>query len=567
MSYIWDSSQYSATGLGMSMISNRLSWFYDLRGGSVTIDTACSSSLIAMHLGIQSLRTGEAKMVSVQLERKKHLLTSLQSIVGGANLILQPESMRGLSALRFLSPDGVCHSFDESANGYARGEGFGVLVLKPLKDALRDNDTIRAVIRGSYVNQDGKTPAITVPSSEAQADLINTAYKNAGLDLDGTQYFEAHGTGTAVGDPIELSGIGCSVGAGRTEANALYVGSVKTNLGHLESTAGMGGVIKTVLAMEHGMIPSVVGLENVNPRIQLEEWGIKLNTDLVPWPQCDVRRASVNSFGYGGANAHVILDDAKHYMEQRGLVGNHVTVEHHESISSVSSDSGVSVGTPTSETGGFSTMQKAPFRSPKLLVLSSPEQGGTARLAETYATYLDLRQQQLQAQMEESDDFMSIDSDYLENLAYTLGERRSAFDWRTFAVAGSVEEFQATAQRGLPNLRRTARNPAYACVFTGQGSQYFNMGRELQSNAVFLKSVMLADKYLASLGCPWSVMEEMNKSEESSKINQPELSQPICTILQVAIVDLLKHWGTSPSAVVGHSSGEIGKCPLKLSWL
>jgi acyl transferase domain-containing protein len=466
--------------------------------------------------------------------------------------------MRGLSALRLLSPDGMCHSFDESANGYARGEGLGVMVLKPLKDALRDNDTIRAVVRGSYLNQDGKTPAITVPSQEAQSELIHTAYANAGLDFNDTQYFEAHGTGTPIGDPIELSGIGASVGLGRTAENALYVGSIKTNMGHLESTAGIAGVMKTVLALEHGMIPKVYGLENVNPRIQLEEWGIKLNRELTPWPKSEIRRASVNSFGFGGANSHVILDDAKNYLRQRQLQGNHNTVGSQlDSVSEDgSSDSGISVDTPTTECS--QTHDRSHFPSPKLVVLSSPEQAGTTRLAGTYSKYFEARQQKLQADADAAEAPVVKDSAYLENLAYTLGERRSAFEWRTFAVVGTIEEFQAAVKSGLPSLKRTSRNPACAYVFTGQGSQYFNMGRELQANAVFLESVQSADRYLSSLGASWSVLEEMNKSEEESKINDPELSQPICTVLQVAMVDLLRHWGSSPLAVVGHSSGEIG---------
>jgi acyl transferase domain-containing protein len=435
------------------------------------------------------------------------------------------------------------------------------MVLKPLCDALRDNDTIRAVIRGSGLNQDGKTPGITMPSRDMQAELINTTYAAAGLGLDRTSYFEAHGTGTPIGDPIELSAIGNSLGAARNLDNPIYVGSVKANLGHLEASAGVAGVMKAVLALEKGMIPKIVGLENVNPRLELDEWRLKLNTSLIPWPTTGLRRASVNSFGYGGANAHVILDDARHYLEEHGLRGNHATIAEstEESLDS-DSDSGISTGTPSSSSS--TTPLKATMSYPKLFVLSSPEQGGPTRLAETYAKYIEAKNTQ-----QDGDDLIPAEmkaaqeTAYIEDLAYTLTERRTAFDCRSFVVARNTGELLTAIKQGLPKLRRAARAPACAFVFTGQGSQYFNMGRELQAHPIFRKSLILADEYISSLGSPWSVLEELNKSEEQSRINEAELSQPICTVLQVAIVNLLKHWGVSPKAVVGHSSGEIGKYP------
>ncbi|PVH76707.1 hypothetical protein DL98DRAFT_535488 [Cadophora sp. DSE1049] len=507
-SNLYDTNPYAATGLGRAMLSNRVSWFFDLRGASVTLDTACSSALVA----------GEEKM----------------ALVGASNLFWQLEIMRGLSSLHFLSPDGKCHSFDEAANGYGRGEGLGFLVLKSLKDALRDNDTIRAVIRGSGLNQDGKTPAITMPSKEAQIELIRTAYTNAGIDLQDTQYFEAHGTGTAIGDPIELGGIGESMGVGRTKENAVVVGSVKTNLGHLESAAGMAGIIKAVLAMEHGVIPEIVGLKTLNPKLKLDEWGLKLNTKLIPWPgsATGIRRASVNSFGYGGANAHAIVDDAKHYLESHNLQGNHSSQNAaipNSSLSSVASAEEKDTVTST---------------TPNLLIFSSPEQSGVTRLGEAYAVHFG----------EVFNNSLEFD---MNNLAYTLGERRTLFDWRNFSVAGSLGEFTESLKQGLPKPRRAVRSPGCAYVFTGQGAQYATMGRELLANSVFRQSLEQADKYLASLGSNWSVLEEISKADGDSRINDPEISQPLCTILQVALVTLLEYWGVSPKSVIGHSSGEI----------
>lgn len=249
----------------------------------MTIDTACSSSLYAVHLACQSLKLGESKL----------------ALVGGTNLIYDCNYMRDMCTMTFFSPDGVCHSFDHRANGYARGDGIGGIVLKTLKQALADGDTVRGVIRNSGLNQDGKTMGITMPSPQAQADLIWTTYAAAGLSLDRTAYFEAHGTGTAIGDPGEASAIGLTFGKDRAPENPIWLGTVKTNIGHLEGCAGLAGLIKTVLVVEKGEIPPLAGFEKVNPRLKLDLWRIVLPTQLTPWPTEGLRRASVNSFGYG----------------------------------------------------------------------------------------------------------------------------------------------------------------------------------------------------------------------------------------------------------------------------
>ncbi|CZR50579.1 uncharacterized protein PAC_00453 [Phialocephala subalpina] len=282
---------YAATGYGSSMLSNRISWFFDLRGPSLTVDTACSSSLYAVHLACQSLRLGKSKL----------------SIIGGTNLIYDPSYMRDMCGMTFLSPDGICHSFDHKANGYARGDGIGGIILKTLKQALADGDTIRAIIRNSGLGQDGRTPGITMPSPQAHADLIQSTYAAAGLSLDQTSYFEAHGTGTSIGDRYELSALGATFGKTRSEDTPIYVGSVKTNIGHLEGCAGLAGLIKATLVVERGQIPPLAGFEKANPRLRLKEWKIALPETLTAWPTSGIRRASVNSFGYGGANSHVLV--------------------------------------------------------------------------------------------------------------------------------------------------------------------------------------------------------------------------------------------------------------------
>ena len=372
-----------------------------------------------------------------------------------------------------------------------------------------------------------------MPSKNAQIELIRTTYANAGLDMLHTQYFEAHGTGTAIGDPIELSGIGESMGVGRSKENAVVVGSVKTNLGHLESAAGMAGIIKSVLAMEYGAVPKIVGLKTLNPKLKLDEWGLKLNTELIPWPESTggIRRASVNSFGYGGANAHAIVDDAKHYLESHNLSGNHFSQD---------------PGTPDRRLPAVDSAMKKETIVSKLFVFSSPEQSGVTRLLDTYAANIEERLAN------------GLERD-LDSLAYTLGERRTLFDWRTFSVAESFGSLTELLKQGLAKPRRTLKGPGCAYIFTGQGAQYAKMGHKLLLHSIFRQSLEQADRYLATLGCDWSVFEEISKPEDESRINEPNISQPLCTILQVALVTLLEHWGVVPKSVIGHSSGEIGK--------
>ena len=270
---------YQCTNAGHSRanIANRLSYFYDLKGPSVTIDTACSTSLVALHLGCQSLRTGDAK----------------QALVAGASVILSHEVMVTMSMMkfvpvlspvrmntkfpRFMSPDGRCYTFDERASGYARGEGVGCLLLKPLADALKDRDTIRAVIRGTGSNQDGKTPGITMPNGVAQEELVRSVYETAGLDPLETDYVECHGTGTQAGDPLETGAISRVFGRNRADYDPLRIGSVKTNVGHLEGASGVAGVIKTILMLENNVFLPNRNFKKANPRIPLEEWKLKVS--------------------------------------------------------------------------------------------------------------------------------------------------------------------------------------------------------------------------------------------------------------------------------------------------
>ncbi|RYO87212.1 hypothetical protein DL762_004340 [Monosporascus cannonballus] len=511
----------AATGLSEAMIANRVSWFFGLRGPSLTLDTACSSSLYALHLACQALKLGEAE----------------QALVAGVNLILYPNCMEQFSGIHMLSPEGISHSFDDRANGYGRGEGIGCLIVKRLSDALRDGDTIRAVIRHTGVNADGKTPSITQPSSEAQADLIQRTYAAAGLPLTSTEYFESHGTGTPVGDPIELSAIASTIGAARAAEGLgpLYVGSVKPNVGHTEGCSGLAGVFKAILCLEKGMLVPTYDVQRVSPKLTLTEWNLTLPSWTMKWPSNGKRRISVNSFGFGGSNAHVILDDAYHYLKERDLVGNHNTTVYDDE----SSDSGISTGVSTPSTSEIDNHE-----AKQLFVFSSRDQAGLQRLAHVYRNDLESKAKE-------------EDLQYLYNLSYTLVARRSHHDFRSFVVATSLAELSTQLSKPVPKIKRSSRRDKnLVFVFTGQGAQWPAMGIQLLSHPVFERSVRASQEYLETHGCEWNALEELRKTDDS-KIGLPEYSQTLCTVLQVALVDLLRHWNIVPKATIGHSSGEI----------
>jgi acyl transferase domain-containing protein/NADPH:quinone reductase-like Zn-dependent oxidoreductase/SAM-dependent methyltransferase len=439
-----------------------------------------------------------------------------------------------LSNMNFLSPDSRCYSFDHRANGYARGEGFGVLVLKRLSDALRDGDAIRAVIRSTGSNSDGRTPGIAQPSGEAQERLIRETYAKANLDPGVTRFFEAHGTGTAVGDPIEAGAIGAVFGQHRSPEEPLYVGAVKSNVGHLEGASGVAGVIKAVLALEKGIIPPNTNFEKLNPRIDAPMLGLAFPSEAIPWPSAGLRRASVNSFGFGGSNAHVVLDDAYNFLESQGLLGFHSTAPVPPRAGELS-PAGTAVQSPN---GSESTMTS----HPALLVWSAADVGGLKRLSDIYNSHFKSRQ--------------ATDPRYLSDLAHTLSQRRSILPWRSYAIAPSAASLHADGVT-LASPLRSSRNLGLCFVFTGQGAQFAGMGRELLAYPTFKNTLMRAQLYLYELGCAWSLMEELLRDRASSRVNQPDISQPLCTALQIALIELLRSFGIVPKAVVGHSSGEI----------
>ncbi|KAL6902885.1 polyketide synthase-like protein [Trichoderma evansii] len=502
--------RYAATGNGIAIMSNRISYFFNLHGPSMTVDTGCSSSLIATHLAAQSLRTGE---------------TSL-ALAAGTGMILTPETMLPMTALSLLSPDGKCFTFDSRANGYGRGEGVGVVVMKRLSDAIRDNDTIHAVMRASSINQDGRTKGITFPNKDAQTANIRAVYASAGLDFNQTGYIECHGTGTQAGDCQELQAISETIASVRSVDNPIIVGSVKTNIGHLEGAAGIAGLIKGILSLERGRIPSNINFEKGNPNIDFENWKVKVPLEMLDWPIPGIRRVSVNSFGFGGSNAHVVVDEAPGYLLEKKLEANHSSMDI----------------TPLEHNRD----SNKEWHEVRLFCYSANDKSGVFRVMDSHIPIVESIQQDV--------------GDYLRNYSYTLGCRRSNLEWKGFVVAESTAEL-VNKIRGFDaasTTRSSKKQPKLGFVFCGQGAQWAQMGKDLLSFNTYATSLKEASCFLQiALGSRFDLLEEILRGADSTHISDPEISQPATTALQIALVDLLRSFDIQPSYVFGHSSGEI----------
>ncbi|KAI9036136.1 type I polyketide synthase [Aspergillus affinis] len=529
------------TGTSPSILANRISWFYDFRGTSQTIDTACSSSLVAFHQAC------------------------MDSIVSGVNLIEHPAATLYLSNLGVLSPDGRSWSFDARANGYGRGEGLGTVIIKPLRSALRDGNRVRAVIRASGSNQDGRTPGITVPSVAAQEQLIRSVYESAGLNLSQTGYVEAHGTGTQVGDPLEVQAIVSALGD-RTRDTPLYVGSVKSVVGHLEGGAGLAGLISAALAVESKTIPPVAGLKTLNPRI-IQRDDLKFAQQATPWPRDDIRRASINSFGFGGTNAHVVLDDVEGFLNE--FLGSHltgtlqVTGASSTLASKVVNDHASYYTKPVSNghvngVNGASHCSWIPEN--RVFILSAFDEAGLDRNAASMISHLESLNFQGYPDMEEA---------FINDLCHTLNEKRTLFDWRSYHVADTIENLQKSLQN-VRSLRRSAAPKTIRFIFTGQGANWAGMAQDLMVYPLFQKRIREAALFLRNIGCQWDLYDRI--TSEHGDLNEPTFAQSSCVAVQVALVDLLHSWKITPSTVVGHSSGEIaaaycaGKISRQTAW-
>jgi amino acid adenylation domain-containing protein len=486
---------YTGTGNALSIAANRISYFLDLHGPSMAVDTACSSSLVAVHLACCSIWSGESAM----------------ALAGGVNLILSPAITVNFTKAGVSAPDGRCKTFDAAADGYVRGEGAALVVLKPLPAALKAGDRIYAVIRGSATGQDGKTNGLMSPNPKGQESVLREAYRRAGLSPGKVDYIEAHGTGTTLGDQIETRALGSVLSTGREPGHACVIGSVKTNIGHLEAAAGIAGLIKVALSLKHRSIPPTLHFNTPNPSIPFESLSLSVPQVVTRLPGDSVPAlAGVSSFGFGGTNAHVVLEEM-----------------------------------PTD-----STSDKPQRNFPHVFPISARSPEALNALARAYIGYLQLPESEIPPQ---------------HDILHTSAVRRTHHDYRLACVAESREELirgleAFVSSEDLPGVfagrRLPAQGPKLAFVFSGQGSQWLGMARELMEEEVFKASIEQCDDAIRTFA-GWSVKAELLATEAQSQLDQIDVLQPVLFAVQVALSELWQSWGVTPDAVVGHSMGEV----------
>lgn len=484
---------YFGSGTARSVASGRLSYVFGLQGPSVSIDTACSSSLVATHLACQSLRTGETRM----------------ALAAGVNLILTPESTIALSRYRMMAADGRCKAFDKRADGYVRGEGCGVLVLKRLSDAIADGDRVLAVIRGSAVNQDGASSGLTAPNGPSQEAVIRDALTDAGLAPEQVSYVEAHGTGTSLGDPIEMQAVARVLGQNRPADRPIAVGTVKANVGHTEAAAGIAGVIKAVLCLQHRAIPPHLHFEEPNPFIPWKEIPVQVPRALTAWPQNAPLVAGVSSFGFSGTNAHLVLE---------------------ASPDPVRRDAGVE-------------------RSAHLLTVSGATDTARQKAAAQLLEYFD-----------------RPDAAAWSDVCFTANVGRAHLPYRATIVAADAKAARAAladlaagrdSQAVMRSHVRTAEQPPVAFLFTGQGAQYAGMGRQLFDTQPAFRRTFAACDALMKAETGSSLLEVISGAAGAGLLNQTGYAQPALFAIEAALADMWRSWGIEPSAVLGHSVGEF----------
>ncbi|MCW3844425.1 SDR family NAD(P)-dependent oxidoreductase [Micromonospora yasonensis] len=481
---------YYSTGTALNAVAGRLAYVLGLAGPALAVDTACSSSLVALHLAVRALRGGEIDA----------------AVVGGVNVIVDPLASVAVSRAHMLSPDGRCRTFSADANGFVRAEGCGVLVLKRLADAGRDGDAVLAVVRGSAVNQDGSSSGLTAPSGRAQEQVISAALADAGVAGAAVDFLETHGTGTSLGDPIEVGAAWRVLGPGRPADRPLRLGSVKSNIGHCESAAGMASVIKTVLALRHGTIPANLHFTDPNPHIDWSGMDVMVVDAPVAWPRTGrARLAGVSGFGFTGTNAHVLLADP----EPTAGTGN---------------------GTAASGPGGAA--------GPLLVPLSAPSPEGLRRLVERWHERI-----------------AGCPAEELPDLAALAGAGRAHLPYRAALLGRDREQLLATAPPADPVA--ATRPPRIAFLFSGQGSQFFGMGRELYATEPVFRAVFdECDRRLAPL-LGTSLADLVLYGDDRTAINETRVTQPALVTLEVALAELWRSWGVTPAVVMGHSVGEI----------
>ena len=486
---------YHLTGNCLNFAAGRIAYLFGFRGPALAVDTACSSSGVSVHLACQSLRNRECNL----------------ALAGGVNLILSPEISITSTKARTLSPDGHCKTFDASANGYVRGEGCGIVVLKRLSDALADGDRIRAVIRGSAVNQDGATSGITVPNKAAQAEVIRQALERAGIEPNQVDYVEAHGTGTPLGDPIEVRALAAVYSKGRSADRPLIIGTAKTNVGHLESAAGVAGLIKTVLSLQHRIIPPHLHFKKLNPAISLDEIPAVIPVQQMPWPSTNrARVAAVSSFGGSGTIVHTIVEEAP------------------EAAPAIDPN----------------------FRSSQLFCMSTKDPAALRTLADRYEHHL-----------------ADLPADSLADVCYTADTGRAHFNHRLAIVSSRPEELRErlAAYQAAEDCAGLSHNecsgnqkPKVAFLFTGQGGQYVNMARKLYDGEPIFRGILDRCDELLRPYLPRSLRSVLYPEHgESTPLDETQYTHVAMFAVQYGLAALWRSWGVEPSLVMGHSVGEV----------
>ena len=487
-------STHTAISSTAGMLANRLSYTFDFRGPSMTIDTACSSSAVAIHLACKDLIHKDCNL----------------ALAGGVNIIIRPEYTIAMSKGGFLATDGRCKTFDMRADGYGRGEGAGVVVLKRLEDAMRDGDLIHAVIAGSGVNQDGNSDSITAPNSDSQISLLNKVYKNAGVSPDQVQYIEAHGTGTKLGDKAETRSLGEAIACKRKGKSPLMIGSVKTNIGHLEAAAAVAGVIKTIMCLKKKAIPQNLHLDTPNPEIPFDDLRLKVPLKLCPLSEHKGDTyAGINSFGYGGTNAHIILQSA-----------------------------------PEVDPKTVSAQQRS-----RMFPISANSQKSHLK-----------RIQQVIQLLKSNPDLN------LEDLGFTLSQKLSHLKYRNVAIASNkqellekLEELPIDASQSIEHLtgpRKTNSDAKCAFIFTGMGAQSWGMAIDLLEQDDNAREFFThCDEIWIQLA-GWSLKRLFSKRSGEPML-EPQDAQPANLIVQLMLVEMMRSYGITPEGNLGHSVGEI----------
>ncbi|WP_143288189.1 type I polyketide synthase, partial [Calothrix rhizosoleniae] len=492
---------YNSLGNFRSIAAGRLAYVFGFNGPAVLLDTSCSSSLLSIHLACQSLRLQECNL----------------ALAGGVSLMLTPEPIIGLCKLKAVSADGRCKTFDACADGFGRGEGCGIVTLKRLSDAVADGDQIFALIRGSAVNHDGKSNGLTAPNGLAQQAVIEQALKNAKVEPSQIDYIEVHGTGTSLGDPIEVLALGEVFGQQREENQPLKIGSVKTNFGHLESAAGVAGLMKVVLGLQHQQIPPHLHFKQPNPYIPWQKLPIGVPTQLTPWESKETGRlAGVSSFGVSGTNVHIILEEVPESVISQKLTVSNQLIE----------------------------------RSHHILALSAKHEKALSELVQKYENLLK-------------------DGSFTANLAsvcFTANTGRSHFNHRLAIIASDKQELTdklalISAQEEVNGVFKghTATNNKSALIaflFTGQGSQYINMGRRLyETQPVFRETILKCNEILKAY-LEKSILDVIYPENiDNSIIDKTAYTQPALFAIEYALYKLWESWGIKPSVVMGHSVG------------